>query len=156
MLDLLQKLINEHGSSSILKERLELVSDRYQMLEEKAEALAAERDRLKQENERLTQQVEQCQSELEGLHNSSAEKAADHNLEEEQIHVLRTLFEDNRPIPLERLAQSTRLKENMLEYHIDVLKDKELVALGPLIINQPVTYRLSSEGRKYVVENIET
>ena len=35
MLEIFEKLINEHGSSVILRERLELYSDKYSMLEEK-------------------------------------------------------------------------------------------------------------------------
>ena len=38
MLKLLQDLINEHGSSTILKERLQLIGDKYSHLEEKMEA----------------------------------------------------------------------------------------------------------------------
>lgn len=42
MLDLIQKLINEHGSSSILAERLRLIQDQYSALERRCSDLEAE------------------------------------------------------------------------------------------------------------------
>jgi hypothetical protein len=37
MLEMFEKLINEHGSSVILKERLKLINDKYEALGEKLE-----------------------------------------------------------------------------------------------------------------------
>ena len=53
MLELLEKLINEHGSSVILKERLVA-------LKEQHEALQASRDELSNENTRLKNKLEQA------------------------------------------------------------------------------------------------
>jgi regulator of replication initiation timing len=72
LLDGFEKLINEHGSATILKERIALANDKYSALEkefaasllraETAEArvtdLAAENQGLKLDNEKLRQEIQ--------------------------------------------------------------------------------------------------
>ena len=75
LLDGIEKLINEHGSATILKERISLVNDKYSFLEKKNVALCQENETLKKENEILTaenqtlklnlQQAEQKRRQLE-------------------------------------------------------------------------------------------
>ncbi|MCW8879403.1 MAG: hypothetical protein OQJ89_06770 [Kangiellaceae bacterium] len=58
MLSIIEKLINEHGSSAILKERLELVDDKYRALEAKLANTEKENELLRKELEDLRRQVE--------------------------------------------------------------------------------------------------
>src|SRR5262245_30180236 len=57
-LTLLEKAINEHGSATILKERLELAADKFKQLEE-------ENKKLKETNQRLEEELKQVRAELE-------------------------------------------------------------------------------------------
>ena len=63
LLDGLEKLITEHGSASILKERIALANDKYAALEEKLSAselrvknLESEKEALRLDNDKLKQQ----------------------------------------------------------------------------------------------------
>jgi regulator of replication initiation timing len=72
MLEMFEKLINEHGSSTILKERIELINDKYEILETKLANSEKENDLLKQEVESLkdklsTQKLEQSFVEYMGV-----------------------------------------------------------------------------------------
>jgi hypothetical protein len=70
-LDELEKLINEHGSAAILKERIALANDKYAALEEKIGALRAENDILRSENGKLVAQVHELE-----LLNAEAQKVS--------------------------------------------------------------------------------
>ncbi|MFH2121096.1 MAG: hypothetical protein ABIJ25_11970 [Pseudomonadota bacterium] len=56
LLDGFEKLINEHGSAVILKERIALANDKYAILEKKISVLEAENERLKLDNEECQKQ----------------------------------------------------------------------------------------------------
>jgi regulator of replication initiation timing len=72
LLDGLEKLINEHGSSTILRERIELANDKYAVLESKVavldsnvanlesekSALHSENEALKLDNHKLREQIQ--------------------------------------------------------------------------------------------------
>lgn len=51
ILDGFEKLINEHGSAAILKERIALANDKYSFLEEKNTLLKRENEAMKKEKE---------------------------------------------------------------------------------------------------------
>ena len=55
-LDSLEKLINEHGSAVILKERITLANDKYAALESENKVLRSENDALRHDIEKLGQQ----------------------------------------------------------------------------------------------------
>ena len=56
----IERLINEHGSAAILKERLALASDQYSALQKQA-------DKFQSENERLHLDLEECQKQRRTL-----------------------------------------------------------------------------------------
>lgn len=60
LLDGIEKLINEHGSATILRERIALANDKHAMLEEKIQDLESR-------NELLSQKLETAESELATL-----------------------------------------------------------------------------------------
>jgi uncharacterized protein with PIN domain len=60
LLDGFEKLINEHGSATILKERISLANDKYSLLEDKNEIL-------KEQNSILDQKVKVIESENNAL-----------------------------------------------------------------------------------------
>lgn len=67
MLKLIETLINEHGSSTILKERLGLIKDEYTALERKCQDLQLENDTIKQDNRDCQQQRQALETELNAL-----------------------------------------------------------------------------------------
>ena len=87
LLDGFEKLINEHGSATILKERISLANDKYSLLEEKNSMLArqaADNDEkikiLETENQTLhlnvqkaEQKIRQLEKQISTIHNSNPE-----------------------------------------------------------------------------------
>jgi hypothetical protein len=74
LLDGFEKLINEHGSASILKERISLANDKYSLLEEKNtflkqenEMLKKEKEILKSENQTLNLNLQQAEQKIRQL-----------------------------------------------------------------------------------------
>lgn len=57
LLDGLERLITEHGSAAILKERIALANDKYATLEKRAAELEAENRRLREQNKQLEAQI---------------------------------------------------------------------------------------------------
>lgn len=67
LLDGIEKLINEHGSSVILKERIALANDQYAILEQKLAASELRENQLKSQNESLRLDVEKAQIQIKNL-----------------------------------------------------------------------------------------
>ena len=79
-LDGLEKLINEHGSSTILKERLSLAKEQYSALKSENTILKTENRILKTENQTLrldhqqtVQKIRQLEKQISIIHNSNPE-----------------------------------------------------------------------------------
>lgn len=67
MLDLIENLINEHGSSVILKERLEALKEQYEALQASREELSNENARLKNDLAEANARVAKLGSQLQEL-----------------------------------------------------------------------------------------
>jgi regulator of replication initiation timing len=68
-LDSIEKLINEHGSATILRERIALAKDQYAALEKKVMDLQLENERLKSDNSKLQEQMRNLEKKIP--HNSN-------------------------------------------------------------------------------------
>ena len=62
--DSIEKLINEHGSAVILKERIALAADQYAALEKKIIELQAENERLRLNSEEYQKQIRNLEEKL--------------------------------------------------------------------------------------------
>ena len=85
LLDGFEKLINEHGSAAILKERISLANDKYSLLEEKNSMLAkqisdgtqktkileTENQTLRLNVQKTEQKIRQLEKQISTLHNSN-------------------------------------------------------------------------------------
>lgn len=158
MLEMFERLINEHGSSAILRERLELISDRYTLLEGQLAASRQENSALNDQIGTLRKDLELAQEEIErlvGERNAHALQNAGPQLDDGKISILKLMFQANQPLNISALSRAVRIDENLIEYHLDRLSEIDLITTGPLYINEPLTYVLSKSGRKYVVEHVE-
>lgn len=67
LLDGFEKLINEHGSAVILKERIALAKDKFSALEQKLSDAELELKKFKTENERLCLDLKEAQEKILNL-----------------------------------------------------------------------------------------
>ena len=70
LLDGFEKLINEHGSATILKERIALANDKYAALEAENEILRSENKTLRLDNVKLNNQRGALENQLSKVHNN--------------------------------------------------------------------------------------
>ena len=66
-LDSIEKLITEHGSAAILKERIALANDKYAALEKKVSVLATENERLKLDGDECQKQRRALEQKLSNI-----------------------------------------------------------------------------------------
>lgn len=64
LLDGIEKLINEHGSAAILRERIALVNDKYAALESENTVLHFENEALKFDNSKLQEQTRNLEAQF--------------------------------------------------------------------------------------------
>ncbi|NUM52987.1 MAG: hypothetical protein HUU46_05025 [Candidatus Hydrogenedentes bacterium] len=60
----LEKLLNEHGSAAILKERISLANDKYSALEARVQSLSSENEALCIENNQFRKQIRDLEEKL--------------------------------------------------------------------------------------------
>jgi FtsZ-binding cell division protein ZapB len=174
-----EKLINEHGSAAILKERIALANDKYAALEMKAtdltekiavleaeksvlqnekSVLQAENERLKLDNEQLTSQIQNLNTTLSGH---------DNPLDEQKVNILKLLFKQDN-LQTEQIAQSLNIELQVARFHLEEMKaDIELIKRTSISVPRierrtegiihhfdsvPV-WAIGQKGRKYLIEN---
>lgn len=161
MLEIFEKLINEHGSSVILRERLELFSDKYSHLEDKNSLL----QKRNKELEALLQNATEAIQGLQKIIDSHSENQVTSKLDKVSCQILEILFDANTNISKEDVAMQTGIDASMVSYHFDTLGDLEFISQSTFGRRNhgfvsghgsyiPATFRITSTGRKYVVETI--
>lgn len=140
-LKLLEKAINEHGSSAILNERLELVNDQLQRNEREKSEMEDEIVKLKKENESLKQRISEIESTAAGV-----------NPEEKQI--LLYLAENGNGLSLTQshIQSGTGININRLKLHLSKLENKGYICGHHSFMNRKSEYSLSSNGTEYLIE----
>ncbi len=78
LLDGFEKLINEHGSSTILRERIALANDKYAALESEMKKQKSEKLDLEKENERLRHDLRKAQVQIRKLEGQQIPIAESH------------------------------------------------------------------------------
>ena len=149
MLEMLEKLINEHGSSTILRERLELFSDKYSMLEEKITHLQLRNQELEGQLQEAKEEISRLQDIVEA-HSESQNSSI---LPDVTASILKYFFDAAADLTTEQICRQFSLEHSVAQYHIDNLKEQQLLAHGTLFVNQPIRYRISKPGRAFVIEN---
>ena len=156
MLKMLSDLINEHGSSTILKERLQLIADRYDLLDEK-------NTQIQEHNEKLESDLKSAQEKINSLEEALKENSANSStltLQEDTSQILKLLFQHESLDP-SVIAHQLSMEIGVIEYHLNELDEKELAVIGSISSGNPLTgsrgsieWCITPEGRKHVVEVI--
>lgn len=152
LFDNVEKLINEHGSASILRERLLLAEDKYLMLERKISDLQSESTLLRvqleeslKENADLRKSIEKPSAKPDGF-DKTTEK------------ILKIFFDVSDDISSNQIAKQLGLKVGVVDYHFDVLKCAKMIIQTRMGISgdsgsSPPGFGLLPAGREYVVKN---
>jgi predicted nuclease with TOPRIM domain len=146
----IEKLINEHGSAVILKERLDLAKDKYDALEtrhaeleEKVKQLETEKSKFQLENLKLKENLQLLESQME------SNQAVHLNDIQERILIL---LSKTTPTISEQIAHQLQIGPELANFHLNELEGMNYVTRR-LIMMSPPKWSLGQEGRRYLVSN---
>jgi len=163
LFDYIEKLINEHGSSTILKERLELLREQTSALEKENNALKSENAILKGEKNAIESQFDKAIREIERLNQIIARLEKDDtrgHLDAVKEKILKLFFDACCGLSVEDVAASLSINASIAQYHFDLLLEDKLIAQTRVAFesswareSSPALFGLTPLGRKYVIEN---
>ncbi len=163
---LIEKLINEHGSSTILKERLELLRDQMSALEKENGVLKSENAILKGKQNETESQLNKAIKEIERLNQIIERFKKDDtkaHLDAVTEKILRLFFDAGREMSINGVAAALSMDISTAQYHFDLLLEADLIIqTNPGFVSswaresRPDLFGLTPLGRKYVIENIRT
>jgi|APLak6261660806_1056025.scaffolds.fasta_scaffold21833_2 molecular chaperone GrpE (heat shock protein) len=148
LLDGIERLINEHGSATILKERIELANDKYSALEEKNSILEQKVTMLESENKTLRLNIEKAEVEVQNL-KKLTEKSHNSRLEEIREKILQLLSVHDEANS-QQISHAISANEQVVNFHLTELEDLNLINPS-YIMNSPVIWSIAHEGRKYLI-----
>jgi len=151
LLDGFEKLINEHGSAVILKERIALANDKYSALEKELSAskareseLTAENQSLKLDNEKLKQEIQRRDDVIQN------EKSHGDLLEQQKVNILLHLSKSNETEP-EQIARALNIGKQVAIFHLEELSEKNMAFVDYIMGSS--YWSIDQEGRRYLVKN---
>ena len=156
ILDKIEKLINEHGSASILREHVALLREQLAILDKKILMLVSENEILKTEKENLKSQNEALVIEKNDLRGKIQKYEQPHKtlLDKTKTDILLYIFDHQHSDPLTfHIAQSLDISEVIAKYHLEELQKNEFIKEGLPVLAGQQSWGLKSKGKKYLIEN---
>lgn len=155
LLDGFEKLINEHGSAAILKERIVLANDKYAALERKLSDCESAKVKLDSENKALRLNLEKAEVEIQNF-----KKAADlvhtGRLEEIREKILVAVAGQDE-IDEQAVSQITGASQLVCTFHLEELKKSRMVSASHYAgsdwsgTSGRTTWSVAQAGRAYLV-----
>lgn len=145
----IERLINEHGSAAVLRERLALAKDEHAALEKKVATFQEENATLKSENQHLELDNYKLKEKIGNLEKQLAEiqgKASEvDKVKEGFLAVLSKISDD---ISTEELASIAKMSVEAAKFHLVDLK--EMGFIDARYYEGGAHWYLKQEGRKYL------
>lgn len=145
LLDGIEKLITEHGSAAILRERIALAEDKYSALERKVVELEAENKNLKLNNYELKDKVRDLEEQFSNIHGGK--------LDEIEGKILALLSTTTNRVVAPEIAQSLGIHIDKAKYYLTQLEENEFVLGIHYYTGKSTEYALAQGGREYLVKN---
>ena len=148
--DGIEKLITEHGSATILRERLSLASDQYASLERKITELETKTSELESENQRLRLHVRESEKENQRLKKELEQHSFhDSDLSEPQLNVLQFLAAQPGYNHY-GIAQELGITDELANFHLQELAQRDLAERHGRAEHR-WEWHPTQEGRRYLV-----
>ena len=150
LLDGFEKLITEHGSAVILKERIALANDKYAALEQKLADSELRAKNLESDNQALRSDLQEAKVEIQNLKKLS-EKSHSDRLDETKEKILALLatqdsFENN-------IVQALGISAQVAKFHLQDLSEMQFIYKSLSMTGQQFLWQLAQEGRRYLAEH---
>jgi predicted nuclease with TOPRIM domain len=141
----IEKLINEHGSAAILRERLLLASDKYAALEAKTTQLEKEKDGLQADAKKAAAEIDRLRKLVEQKHGK---------LSDEEEKILKVYAEAHTWIPVSAIAHHLEISQMKAQYFVErLLQGSYLQSPMMIVMDQEVSYHIHHKGREYVIQH---
>jgi predicted nuclease with TOPRIM domain len=160
LIDLIEKLINEHGS---FKEHLELLKGQISILEKENSALKSENAILKGKEDTIESKLNKATKEIERLNEVIKVPKKDGEkprLDAVTEKVLKLFFDTGQELSVNQVAGKLSINISTAQYHFDLLSEAKLIiqtTTGDKSSwtgeSTPALFELTYSGRKYVIEN---
>jgi predicted ArsR family transcriptional regulator len=159
----IEGLIDEHGSSTILKERFDLLRDHISVIEEKNSAIKLNNTFLKSKKNTIESQLNKARKEIERLNQSIQElekNDAKTHLDAVTENVLKMFFYRRRELSVSEVAYTLSIDVSTTRYHFNFLLENNLIEqtrVGFISINgrkRDPRFSITSSGRQYISQNI--
>ncbi len=146
----IEKLITEHGSATILRERLELAADKYAVIEKRV-------NELESENQGLRLQLEKSTKESEALKDRVHSLTSQGGLKDEEEKILLCLATTDGWLPSRRLpsriiAQHLSINKTKVDFYLGQFARREWVSGSHFWTGQESEYHIADEGRAYLIQ----
>lgn len=120
----IERLINEHGSAAIMKDRLALASDQYSALEKKLFEANASVEQLKSENESLHLDLKKAEVKIRNLEEKFIQ-CHSNPLEEIEIHILKLISDTSKTA--KEISELLNIGEEVIKFQLEELKNKNII-----------------------------
>jgi hypothetical protein len=160
LIDLIEKLINEHGS---FKEHLELLREQISILEKENITLKSENAILKGKEDTTESKLDKATKEIERLNEVIKVPKKDGEkprLDAVTEKVLKLFFDKGRELSVNEVAAILSINISIARYHFDLLSEAKLIIQTTSADKSswtsestPALFELTFSGRKYVIEN---
>lgn len=146
----IERLITEHGSAVILKERVAQLREQMELLEKKTTTLERENEELKTKTVTLECQIANLKQEIQ-RRDDVIQKHESHNghLEEVKEKIL-TLLAANDSYT-HAIAQALNISSQVATFHLEELEEKQLIYRSLSMTGQEYPWELAQEGRRYLI-----
>jgi septation ring formation regulator EzrA len=160
LIDLVEKLINEHGS---FKEHLELLREQISILEKENSALKSENAILKGKEDTIESKLKEATKKLERLNQDIKEPkrvGKKPRLDAVTEKVLKLFFDEGQELSVNQVAAKLSINISTAQYHFDRLSEAKLIIQTTTgdksswtTESTPALFELSYSGRKYLIES---
>ena len=159
LLDGLERLIVEHGSASILKERIALLNDKHAEVERQLQVALGLVTTLEAKNRELSAQIAEVQRRYDEANQELKRQTAHDRLPEGQERVLVALAQTNLEHRAEDVAKHLGVSETRAAHWLEELArgkylvEQNYMAIPSMGVAGSRGYELDAKGRKYVVDH---
>jgi hypothetical protein len=154
-LDSIEKLITEHGSATILRERIALANDKHAALERRATSLESENAVLKADLQAAKSELEKLRAELvthTKVQANASPPGTPSRLEVVREKILLLLASQDGATD-QHIASTVGIGQPVAEFHLQELQSAHMIRCTLRVGQRSTPWHLSQEGRRYLVAN---
>ncbi len=144
----IEKLINEHGSSTILRERIALAQDQYTALEKKVKSLELQIEELKSKLENKENEIAELRDSGQCTERIDRKPPENERFDEKTESILLFLA-DNKDSHINTICDSLKETKTSINHRLRVLENKKLAHY----YFRHETWSVSSEGHDYLFKH---